>query len=116
MEKKKFWPYQDSNSDPSVVQPVGSRYTDCATPAQASLSIFNILSSAECEYDDGLQTEKHIFWDCKLYEDKRATIMDTSSENSKKGYPKSVTEFLRLEEKRYVQGVCCFINNIPKYI
>jgi hypothetical protein len=22
-------PYRDSNSDPSVVQPVGSRYTDC---------------------------------------------------------------------------------------
>jgi hypothetical protein len=27
------WPYQDSNSDPSVVQPVASRCTDCATPA-----------------------------------------------------------------------------------
>jgi hypothetical protein len=27
----KFWPYQDSNSDPSVVQPVASRYTDYAT-------------------------------------------------------------------------------------
>jgi hypothetical protein len=27
------WPYRDSNSDPSVVQPVTSRYTDCAIPA-----------------------------------------------------------------------------------
>jgi hypothetical protein len=33
METRKFLPYRDSNSDPSVVQPVGSRYTDCATPA-----------------------------------------------------------------------------------
>jgi hypothetical protein len=24
------WPYQDSKSDPSVAQPVASRYTDCA--------------------------------------------------------------------------------------
>jgi hypothetical protein len=26
-------PYRDSNSEPSVVQPVASRYTECATPA-----------------------------------------------------------------------------------
>jgi hypothetical protein len=49
----------------------------------------------------------------KLYEDQRATMMDILSENSKKEYPKSVTELLRLEEKRFLQGVCCFINNIP---
>jgi hypothetical protein len=29
-------PYRDSNSDPSVVQPVASRYTDCAIPALAT--------------------------------------------------------------------------------
>jgi hypothetical protein len=27
------WPYRDSNSDPSIVHPIASRYTDCATAA-----------------------------------------------------------------------------------
>jgi hypothetical protein len=31
-EEKNSWPYQDSNSDPSVVQPVSSSYTDYAIP------------------------------------------------------------------------------------
>jgi hypothetical protein len=35
---------------------------------KASLSRFNIVSTAECDCGDGLQTEEHIFWDCKLYE------------------------------------------------
>jgi hypothetical protein len=63
---------------------------------KVSLSRFNIVSTDECECGDGLQTEEHIFWDCKLYEDQRATMMDILSENSKKEYPKSVTEPLRL--------------------
>jgi hypothetical protein len=32
-EEKILAPYRDSNSDPSLVQPIVSRYTDCATPA-----------------------------------------------------------------------------------
>jgi hypothetical protein len=39
--------------------------------------------------------------------------MDILPENSKKEYPNSVTELLRLEEKRFVQSVCLFINKIP---
>jgi hypothetical protein len=47
-------------------------------------------------------TEEHIVWNCKLYEDQRATMMDILSENSKKGYPKSVIELLRLEKKLFI--------------
>jgi hypothetical protein len=81
---------------------------------KAGLSRFNIVSMAECERGEGLQTEEHIFWDCKLYKDQRATMMNILSENSKKEYPKSVTELLKLEEKRSVQGY--FINKIPIFI
>jgi hypothetical protein len=31
--RENSWPYRDSNSDSSVVQPVGSRYTDYVIPA-----------------------------------------------------------------------------------
>jgi hypothetical protein len=43
-------------------------------------------------------------------------MMGILSEKCKKEYPKSVTELLRLEEKRFVQGVCYFKNKIPKFI
>jgi hypothetical protein len=66
---------------------------------KASLSRLNIVPTAECESGDVLQSEEHIFWDCKLYEDPRATMIDNLSENSKTVYPKSVTELLSLEEK-----------------
>jgi hypothetical protein len=36
------------------------------------------------ELGDGLQTNERIFWDCKLYDDERATMMDILSEDSKK--------------------------------
>jgi hypothetical protein len=36
VERRKSYPYRDSNSDPSAVQPVASRYTDCAIPAPIS--------------------------------------------------------------------------------
>jgi hypothetical protein len=43
-------------------------------------------------------------------------MADIQSENSKKEYLKSVTDLLSLEEKRFVKGVCYFINIIPKFI
>jgi GH18 family chitinase len=72
---------------------------------KASLSTFNIVSTAECKCGDGLQTEEHVFCDCKLCKDQKATMMDSLSENSKKEYPKSVTELLWPEKKRFVQRV-----------
>jgi hypothetical protein len=73
---------------------------------KASLSRFNIVTTAHSEYGAGLQTEEQIFWDCRLYEDQRATMIDILSKNSqKKKYPMSVTELLRLEEKRFIRGV-----------
>jgi hypothetical protein len=50
---------------------------------KASLNRFNFVSTAEYQCGDGLQTEEHIFWGCKRYEDQRATTMDILSENSK---------------------------------
>jgi hypothetical protein len=35
--RENSWSYRDSNSDPSIVQSVASRYTDCAIPALTSL-------------------------------------------------------------------------------
>jgi hypothetical protein len=83
---------------------------------KASLSRFNIVCTAECESGDGLQMEQHIFWDCKLCEDQRATMMNILSENSKKDYPMSVKEILRLEKKRFVQGVCYLKQNSYIYL
>jgi hypothetical protein len=65
------------------------------TSHKASLNRFNIVSTTEYECGDVLQTEDHIFWDCKLYEEQHVTMLAILSENRKKEYPKSVTELLR---------------------
>jgi hypothetical protein len=46
----------------------------------------------------------------------KATMMDILSEKGKTEYPKPVTKPLRLEDKRFVQGVCYFIQRNPKLI
>jgi hypothetical protein len=76
---------------------------------KGSSNRFNIVSTAKCERFNRLQMEKHVFWDCKLYEVKKATMIDILSECRK-----SVKHLIRLEEKRFVQGTCYFINKIPK--
>jgi hypothetical protein len=75
-----------------------------------------IIQSSYGSCGDGLQTEEHIFWDCKLHEDQRARVMGIFSDNSKKEYPKSVTELLRLVGKRFVRDVSYFLNKIPNFI
>jgi hypothetical protein len=61
-----------------------NRMTAGHTSLRESLHRFNIVTTAECECGDGLQTEEHILWDCKLYADQRATMIDILSENNKK--------------------------------
>jgi translation initiation factor 1 (eIF-1/SUI1) len=59
-----------------------------------------VYVALEKECGGGVQMEEQIFWDCKLHGDQRTTLMDFLFENSKKEYPKSVTELIRLEEKQ----------------
>jgi hypothetical protein len=40
------------------------------------------MSSAERKCGDELQTEEHIFWNCKLHEDHGGKMMDIFSENN----------------------------------
>jgi hypothetical protein len=53
---------------------------------KASLKRYNIVSTAECECGDGLEMEERIFWECKRYEEQRATVRDILSESSKVSY------------------------------
>jgi hypothetical protein len=41
VERKQPCPHRDSNSDPSTVQPVVRRYTDCALPLLFSLIVWS---------------------------------------------------------------------------
>jgi hypothetical protein len=43
VEKRKFWPYRDSNSDPSFVQPVTRSYSDYAIPAPRKIGLIKFL-------------------------------------------------------------------------
>jgi hypothetical protein len=69
----------------------------------ARLSRFNIVPTAECQCGDGLQTEEHTFWDCKLPENQKRT-------------PKISYRVLNTRGKTFVRSVCYFINVIPEFI
>jgi hypothetical protein len=49
MTWKNLWPYQDSNSDPSVVQPTASHYIDCAILAPEALQCTCKLKVLHCD-------------------------------------------------------------------
>jgi hypothetical protein len=57
----------------------------------------------------------YIFWYCKRYEEQRVIMRDILSENSNKEYPVRYRA-LKARRKRFLQGVCDFINNIPIFI
>jgi hypothetical protein len=65
----------------------------------------------ERECGDRLETEEHIFWDCKLYKDQEGNNDGHLVWQQKKKYPKSVTELLRLQEKDLCKA-CYSINKI----
>jgi hypothetical protein len=66
-----------------------------------------------CECGNGLMTKGHVFWNCKLYEDQRPTVVDILSEKSKRECPESVAELLRPEERNCATYL---INDIPNHI
>jgi hypothetical protein len=67
---------------------------------KASLSIFNIVSTAECESGDRLQMEEFISWNCKLYEDQRATMMDILPEKGQRRITKVSYRALKTRGKK----------------
>jgi hypothetical protein len=48
--RENSWLYRDSKSDPSVVQPVASRYTDCAIPAPIASDVSYLIPTSLFEY------------------------------------------------------------------
>jgi hypothetical protein len=59
---KHSWPYCDSNSDPSVVQPEASRYTDCAL--SANHSYVRHASEIRRKMLPPSSGSRHIGWGC----------------------------------------------------
>jgi hypothetical protein len=69
MESENSWPYRDSNPDLSVVQPVASRYTDCASPAHDDEQkptethnhtvLIKVQEHCACSYHSPVKSFKH---------------------------------------------------------
>jgi hypothetical protein len=64
----------------------------------------------EVKMHNGWNRERHV------KERNRNVIKIIKGKVEETKYPKSVTELLRQEEKRFVQGICYFINKIPTFI
>jgi hypothetical protein len=62
--RENSWPYWDSNSDPSVVQPVDSSYTDCATPVPNPLQLFNATQFGYGQHRKEAQVRRND-WRCR---------------------------------------------------
>jgi hypothetical protein len=70
------------------------------TSLKASLNRFNIVSSAECECGDGLQSEEHIFWDCKRYREQKGNNNRHSVWEEQKIIPKVSYRALKARRRK----------------
>jgi hypothetical protein len=62
VEKRNSWPHRDTNSDPSVVQPVASRYTDYAILASTHNINNTIINNKTCGFITRDSVQRR-FWD-----------------------------------------------------
>jgi hypothetical protein len=69
--------------------------------AEVDLTLYPRLS--EC--GEGLQTEEHIFWNCKLYEDQRANMMVFCLKTAKGNTRTHLQSSYCWRDRRFVQGV-----------
>jgi hypothetical protein len=95
--------------------PILSQFDPAHTiPSLWSILVFSthlrlgLVSTAECEYGYGLQTEEHIFWDCKLYEEQWATMMDIHDWEQEKGIPKFSFRALKARGKKICASCVLF--------
>jgi hypothetical protein len=77
-ERSKSFPYRDSNSDPSAMQPVTSRYTDCATPAQNIVSFSVILTLSCVLWERKSQHGVACMWRCLTHSDLFKAVLQLS--------------------------------------
>jgi hypothetical protein len=85
---------------------------------RASLSRLSLCPrlNANANVMTGCKLKNILSGTVKVYEDQRAKMMDILFENSKQQYQVSYRALKVREKKRFVQGVCYFINKFPKFI
>jgi hypothetical protein len=67
--------YQDSNSDPSVVQPIAGRYTDCTIPSP-KLNYYTVVTSIIRKL--GVKSDNRL-WDNHRSDNQDTTVLDVST-------------------------------------